>query len=276
MASLAIHIRPGANPSSITKMIFLLAKDDLSFSGAQELLEFTASQDLGSYAELYTVASSMGLLEKADSVQLSEMGRVFAELRENTQGDILHFFMYSGWQSTRPREFLSSWAYRNGCDRYWQAGELSLSPDYLDRQVQETINEARQTFQEINVGEFDEVSFSLKSLQGLHSWLEAVQPPVIEDKTFNRRAFCPPELLLLAVSYVVRDEDAATETDILLSRDKREAICRLCLLEPDALDRALDWMLPIYPKVIEPGTSAGFYGRFVRLHKIPTLVDVVR
>lgn len=277
MASLAIHIRPGANPSSITRMVHLLAKDDLHFSGVQELLEFTASQELGSYAELFTVASSMGLLEKSgEGVHLSEMGHVFAGLREDVQGDLLHFLMYSGWQSTQPREFLQSWAYRDGCDRYWRAGNLILNADYLDRQVQETINDARQAFQEMDVGEFSEVSFSLKSIQGLHGWLGALQPPVLEDGMFTRRAFCPPELLLLAVGYVMRDEDAVTDTDILLSRDKRDAICRLCLLEPDALDRALDWMIPIYPNVIEPGTSAGFYGRFVRLHKIPTLADIVR
>lgn len=277
MATLAIHIRPGANPNTITKMISLLERDSLCFAGVQDLLEFTESQGLGSYAELHTVASNMGLLEKSEEgIHLSENGRIFARLREDVQGDVLHFFMYSGWRQTAPREFLPSWAYREGCNKYWLAGSVSLTPDYLDRQVQETINEAKQQFQEMGLGEFDEVSFSLKSLQGLHNWLGAVQPPVLKGDQFSRRAFCPPELLLLAIGYVVRDEDAVTDMDILLSRDKREAICRVCLLEPDALDRALDWMIPIYPDVIEPGTSAGFYGRFIRLHKIPTLADVVR
>ncbi len=51
-------------------------------------------------------------------------------------------------------------------------------------------------------------------------------------------------------------------------------LSRACLLEPTALDRALDWMLPLYPQVIEPGTHAGVYGRFVRLRKMPELSDL--
>jgi len=35
-------------------------------------------------------------------------------------------------------------------------------------------------------------------------------------------------------------------------------------------------MIPIFPQVIAPGTTAGFYGRFVRLHKLPQLADVIR
>jgi len=59
---------------------------------------------------------------------------------------------------------------------------------------------------------------------------------------------------------------------MLLTPERREMLYRICLLEP-ALDRALDWMLPLYPQVI-PGTRAGIYGRFVRLHKLPELSDL--
>ena len=75
---------------------------------------------------------------------------------------------------------------------------------------------------------------------------------------------------------MLRDEVDATGVDILLSREKRDAICKVCLLDPHALDRALDWMLPIFPNVIALGTSAGFYGRFIRLYKLPTLEDIIR
>ncbi len=128
----------------------------------------------------------------------------------------------------------------------------------------------------MGVGEFDEISFSRKSLTGARKWLDALQPTVIEDNIFTRRAFCSPELMLLAIGYVLRDDPDATEIDILLSRDRREQICRICLLAPESFDRTLDWAIPVFPKLIEPGTSAGTYGRFIRLHKMPTLQDVVR
>ena len=52
---------------------------------------------------------------------------------------------------------------------------------------------------------------------------------------------------------------------------RREAICRLCLLEPATLDRALDRTIPAFPAFIEPGTRTGAYGRFVRLKSVPTI-----
>jgi len=254
-----------------------LATEDLRFATAQELIEFAASEQLGSYAELNTVPSSMELLEKTkEGIGLSELGYTFNKLRDDVRADVLHFLMYSGWNEAEPRNFLPSWTYRYLCNEHWEKAEIDLTSDFLDRQVEATINHARQTFEGIDVGPFDEISFSLKSLQGFYNWLGALEPAVIEEDTFTRRAFCSPELLLLAIGYVMKDVDGATDTDILLSREKRDAICRLCLLEPEALDRALDWMIPIYPNVIKPGTSAGYYGRFVRLVKIPTLADVVR
>jgi hypothetical protein len=98
---------------------------------------------------------------------------------------------------------------------------------------------------------------------------------VIENKTFTRRAFCPPELLLLAIGYLWRDDPDATQYDILLTRDKREMLCRLCLLDPDSLDPTLDWMLPRFPDIVQKGDDAGYYGRYIRLLKLPTLEDIV-
>ncbi len=91
---------------------------------------------------------------------------------------------------------------------------------------------------------------------------------------FERRTFCPPELLLLAVGHVARQTEGELGIDLLLTPPRREAVCRLCLLEPAALDRALNWMLPLYPTIVVPGTTAGTYGRFLRFLRWPTLADV--
>src|SRR5690606_18800276 len=118
-------------------------------------------------------------------------------------------------------------------------------------------------------------------LTGAHKWMEALQPEVLEKsgreyRRFTRREFCPPELLIMAIGYILRDDPDATELDILLTPERRDALCQICLLEPSALDRALDWALPAFPTVISPGTTAGYYGRFVRLHKRPTFEDLIR
>jgi hypothetical protein len=281
---LTTHIPPDANPTNVSEMVVLLARTNQTFKTVSDLLDFTESQGIGSRTEMQSIAQDMGLLEKArDGIKLSPNGYALASLREDIRGDILHFLMYTGWNVKKPLEFMPSWAYRDCCDRYWQAGSLTLSSDYIERQVQETINKARSEFEALQIGEFEEVSFSRKSLSGAHKWMESLNPPVLElsvdrkgEQVFNRRSFCPPELLLLAIGYVLRDEPEAIEFDVLLTHEKQDRICAVCLLEPEALDRTLDWAIPIFPTLIEPGTSAGFYGRFIRLHRLPNLADIVR
>jgi hypothetical protein len=226
----------------------------------------------------------MGILSKVDgAIQLSRDGHAIARVREEARSDLLHFLIYTGWDRHRPLEFLQSWGYRNCCDRYWSAGEVQLTGAYLDRQVEETISVARETFTALNVGAFDEISFSRKSLNGAHRWLLALQPPVLhpnspdaKERTFRRRDFCPPELVVMALAWVLRDEAVVADVDILLTHEKREALCKVCLLSPESLDRVLDWAIPTFPKLLSPGTRAGAYGRFIRLRKIPTLEDVIR
>ncbi len=282
---LNIHIQPDANPDNVARTLSLLASDpDLDFPTYKELLEALAEKGIGSRIELPSTASSMGILAKADgAIRLSPDGRALARIREEVRGDLLHFLIYSGWDAHHPLDFLQSWGYRNCCDRYWSDGDIQLTTTYLDRQVEETINEAREAFTSMNVGEFDEISFSRKSLTGAHKWLLALQPQVLhpnspdaKDRTFRRRDFCPPELVVLALAWVLRDETTVTGVDILLTREKRETLCKACLLSPEALDRVLDWAIPTFPSLISPGTRAGSYGRFVRLHKIPAVEDVIR
>lgn len=276
--NLAIHISPDANPTNITQMVFALANyQSKIFETVRELLEYTEAHGAGSRTEMQATATSIGLLHKSPKgIQLSQHGFAFTRMREDVRADILHYLMYTRWNEKNPLNFLPSWAYRLCCDRYWEVQNVVLNAEYLNRQVEETINQARSAFLQMGIEEFQEISFSRKSLDGSKKWLDALQPPVIENTTFTRRAFCPPELLLLAIGYAVHDEVEAIDIDILLSREKRDSICKICLLEPNALDRALDWMIPIFPAVIASGTSAGFYGRFIRLHKIPALEDVVR
>jgi len=282
---LNIHVQPDANSDNVLRTIKLLASyPDLTFPTQKELLELLEENNIGSRIELSSTALSMRILEKTDSsIQLSRDGHALAHVREEARGDLLHFLMYSGWDARRPLTFLQSWGYRNCCDRYWAAGEVQLTSAYLDRQVEETISQAREAFAAMNVGEFDEISFSRKSLTGAHKWLLALQPPVLhpdnpdaKDRTFRRRNFCPPELIALALAWVLRDETTVTSVDILLTPEKREALCKACLLSPEALDRVLDWAIPTFPALLSPGTRAGAYGRFVRLHKIPTIEDVIR
>lgn len=280
MASrLAIHVAPDANPQNVSQLVKLLAASNKTFTSVSDLLKFFADQQRieNPRTEIQLIASQMGLIVKSDEgIRISDTGWSFSHLKENVQGDILHFLMYAGWHESNPTQFLPSWTYRQCCDEYWQLATVEFASDYLDQQVNEIINRAESTFKALRVGDFDGVSFRRMSLRGVRKWLEALDPPVIQDNVFRRRDFCHPELLLLAIGFVMRDEVDALDVDILLSHDRREAICRVCLLDPAAFDATLDWMLPLFPHVISADEEVGYYGRYIRLHKRPTLEDVVR
>lgn len=248
------------------------------------MLEYLTSGGVATRQELPYIAHAMGILERSkDGVTISENGRALSDIREEARGDILHFLMYAGWDAEDPMTFPQSWGYRNCCDRYWAAHEVQLTSPYLDRQVEETIDEAYRTFEALNVPEFDEVAFSRKSLTGAHKWMLALDPPVLhpnspdaKDRVFRRRDFCQPELAVLALAWALRNESTVTGVDILLTTEKREAISKVCLLSPESLDQVLDWAIPTFPELISAGTSAGFYGRFVRLKRLPSLQDLAR
>lgn len=275
--NLPIHVPPDANPEHLLRFLETLAEHpELNVETIADLTGFLASEGLSTRTEVQQTAAQLGLLEHADDgFKLTPLGHTLIQLKATIRRDILHFLFYTGWRSEAPNGFLPSWAYHTVCDDYWARQQVELEGTFLDRRVSEIVSQTEQYFRGIGIVDFNEVSFGRKSLTGIKKWLEAVDPPVIEDNTFTRRAFCPPELLLLALGWVVGQE-GLPDTDVLLSHETREAICRVCLLEPTAFDRALDWMIPIFPQVIAPGTTAGFYGRFVRLHKLPQLADVVR
>jgi hypothetical protein len=70
---------------------------------------------------------------------------------------------------------------------------------------------------------------------------------------------------------VARTDGVDLGADLLLSPERRQALCRICLLEPTALDRALDRALPAFAALVEPGTRTGAYGRFLRIKAFPTI-----
>ena len=241
--------------------------------------DYLEERGVGNRSEIRTTAKEINvLMETSQGLQITPLGLALAQVRDDARGDLLHLLLFTGWNENEPTAFMQSWAYRQCCLRYWSEEKVELTTAYIDRQVAETVDEAATAF--ASLGDFQASSFSRKSLNGAHNWLRGLNPAVVEKsdgiEVFRRRSFCPPELLLLALGWLLRDELAVTEVDVLLSREKREQLCQICLLEPQALDRALDWMMPIFPNVIEPGTKAGFYGRFVRLRKLPTVEDVIR
>lgn len=224
----------------------------------------------------------LGLIEGAgDDPQLTPLGESLARVTEaqpQPTFDLMHYLHYTLWSEEEPMKNGFSWTYRALCGQLFEENERKLTHQYLESTVTHLMGSIRESPHFAGAVPVETkkgaVSLSTDSLNGVRKWLEALRPPVIENDTFTRRYFCPPELLLLALGWVARRTEAEIDIDMLLTQKRRELLCRVCLLDPTGLDRTLDWMLPLCPEVAEPGTRTGAYGRFVRLHKMPELNDL--
>jgi hypothetical protein len=194
-------------------------------------------------------------------------------------GDLLHFLHYTRWSYLEPTAHGFSWIYRQFTRLLWQANQALVDDTFLKPAVGTLIGtvEAEPAFAAIigSKTRAGTVSLSTSSLVGALSWLAALQPPVLDGPQFSRRFFCPPELMVLALGWVAHTSGGELGIDLLLSPERREALCMLCLLDPTALDRSIYWALPLYARCIRPGTRAGTYGRFVRFVRWPQLTDLV-
>jgi len=215
-----------------------------------------------------------------DRTHLTPLGQTVLAIIERfplLSGEIGHFLHYSQWGSSTPEESTPFFLYRVFCNYlYDQQSTVVLN-------IRETLERTCLDLADViqNSGHFPSeklqgLSLSPDSLGGIIHWLKALNPPVITEDHFERRGYCPPETLLLAIGYALRDDPDALDVDILLSAELQEDICRACLLDPDYFEQTLDWMLPLYPDIITSDNEIGYYGRYIRLHKRPTLEDILR
>lgn len=223
--------------------------------------------DFTDRTEPLSLARLLGLLVDRDTgIGLSRMACTIAAMRPASRADALHFLLATAWHDGADPGLACAWAYRTFCDRLWTRGAVELSSVETKRTVADLLDAARAAFPTLQFA-----ALSPKSVLGMRTWLAALDPPVLSGDTFRRREICSLELLALAIGQVACDDGANVGVDLPMTPARREAICRLCLLEPAALDRALDRMIAAFPAFIEPGTRTGAFGRFVRLKTVPTI-----
>ena len=277
-ASITFHVPQEGEPAKLIPLIEAMHFEDARFPTVKALQDFADTRGFGSRVEMKTLAAACGLLENDDSdgyLQLSKNGKAVAQLKPDVRADVIHYLLYTAWQADKPSENSFLWSYREVINSLWEKSSVDDLASASKVIAEEVNNLTRQVFTGVAGYESGGVSFSPKSIRGVRKWIEALIPPVIEDGAFSRRHFCPPELALLAIGWVAQRMEGEVGLDFLLTPERREAMCRLCLLEPAALDKVLDWMLPMHSSVVQPGTSAGVYGRFIRFLKWPEIGDLL-
>ncbi len=214
--------------------------------------------------------------------QLTKTGQAIYSLyasKRELWDEIMHYVHYTLWESEKPLENAFSWTYRKFSDQLWRMSPIRFDDDFWTATVMELLGAIETNSHFVN--EIEEatlessVSLSRDSLKGALHWIQELDPKVIDEDCFQVRHFCFPEIALLSAGWVAQTTGGEVGIDLLLTPERREAICKLCLLDPSALDKVLDWMLPVYTKIVQPGTRAGAYGRFIRFLKWPQIEDLV-
>lgn len=266
---LTLHLDPVRSAGNLLIVLDVLAQvpDATHPDYAAILRRVRDDYDFTDRTEPLSLARQLGLLvEVGSGLRLSESARSIARMRPAIRADMLHFLLATAWRDGADPALGCAWTYRAFCDRLWSRETVELDAAEAKASVADLLDAAHTTFPRLQLA-----ALSPKSVRGMRSWLEALDPPVLQGDLFRRREVCSSELLLLAIGQVVREDGADLSVDVLMTPARREAICRLCLLEPASLDRAVDRTIPAFPTVIEPGTRTGAYGRFVRLKTAPTI-----
>ena len=217
--------------------------------------------------EALMTARDLGLVEPDRNV-ITPLGKVISELELRNPDlfcDVIHYMQYSLWDSKHPDAHCFSWTYQHLCNLLWRSRTMPLT----DRRdiAAELESRARSEFRRTDI------ALSAKSVGGALLWLAGLKPPVLNEagNIFTRRHFCPPELFVLAVDYVYHINGIEYNTNLLLSEDKLEAICQVCLLEPDGFDRVLDYAVAQFD-YLEKGMGGG-WGNYLLLKRQPRLED---
>jgi hypothetical protein len=280
MKEWVFHVRHNAKPTTVKEVLLILdGRDDISIDDILEVgkeygytIGTTAKSAQSVRENPVQTARDLGLVESG-RYALTDLGQQLVRLlqvKPKTVNEFLHFLHYSIWTPEDPGGRCFSWSYLTACNMLWEFGNVSIDRNQLASQLADV---AREKFGISNV------SLSKDSVQGILNWLDELDPPVLRkgklDKkgttSLTRRSFCPPETFVLAVDYFYQRQQVNYQTNLLLDSDKRDAICKVCLLEPSNFDATLDWACGQFD-FLNQGTSGG-WGRHVTLARAPALVD---
>ncbi|HET60118.1 MAG TPA: hypothetical protein ENN32_07095 [Chloroflexi bacterium] len=221
--------------------------------------------------EALMTARELNLVE-TDANLLTTRGKLISELEMNKPDlfpDIVHGYQYILWDEKVPQIHCFSWTYRTICNNLWQRGAFKVDSQGKKDLASEIEGLARMRF------ERSDISVSTKTVGGTFLWLDELFPRVIKQSSelFSRRTFCPPELFILSADFVYRLYETDYGVNFLLTDERRDAICQVCLLEPDSFDRVLEYAVAQFD-YLEKGIGGG-WGRYLTLYRAPTLEDFV-
>ncbi|MHB8573926.1 MAG: hypothetical protein ACYDCQ_01210 [Dehalococcoidia bacterium] len=264
---LTFHVPPDASPEAVQAHFHaLLGAGDAPLSPAT--LRDRAAAMLGRQprGEALSLIRDLALVTTSgDALVLTPRGQVVAA--DQAASDLVHGFSYFGWSARDPARLSRLWSYRALVDALWELAPVTVDAALKKRLVEDLLARAEACFEGAGIEGFASARASVgpKSVDGVLRWLERLDPAVLCDRRLERRQRCPPQLMALAVAAMVGGAGAERGTDFRLGAEERTLLCRVCFIEPSALDAMLDWTMQSQPHRVRWGTANARYGRQLML-----------
>jgi hypothetical protein len=268
--SQSMHIRHQVTPDYVREMLDVFGvvgeSDTITplMATAEELgLNIgTFTSERGTFADILEVMRKMGIVQKFCATDKSAAVRKVYRHNRSLLSELFHFVLFTGaW--TKQRDGIH-WGYRRVCALLWQS-----APTIIDRQriAGQVMDDAAE-----HLG--FRPAYSVNSVDGVLNWLRALEPPVIREEGalhFERRGFCPPELLLLGIDDLYRKQGVGYQSNLPLDTEARQYLLELCMLEPESLERVLSWCTSQFDILTADSRGAG---PFALLKRPVTLDDL--
>jgi hypothetical protein len=265
------HIR-NAHPSDMVAALVVLAERP----GVETVSDIvTAAESLGfsirdrQRLEALMTCRDLGLVS-SDMNVLLPLGETLVAIEARNPdlfNEVVHGLQYALWDRKNPARHCFSWSYRLICQVLWSGGNTDLI-DIRRNLASEIEGQARQVFDLANI------VVGPKSVGGALLWLSELRPAVVDEalEQFRRRMFCAPETFTMAVNFVYKEREMDYGSNLLLTDENRDEICRFCLLDPVGFERVLDYAIAQFD-FLNKGLGGG-WGRYLTLQRALQMEDI--
>lgn len=260
--TMTFHVPPEAGPSAMRALLAVLdgSEEGAVFRRTELMQAMTPYLETNPRSEVLTLASGLGIIAQVKEGFSANL-RARALARIGCGVDLIHGLQYFAWSPQDPAVLSPSWTYRTLVDSLYDHAPVSLDSQLKNWLIEDVLDRARREFQRVPGFDASRISIGPKSIDGVIRWLAALSPSVMRGGVLRRRDACPPQLLALAIGAVARRAGAADDTDFRLTPDHRSTLYRSAFIEPECLDRMLDWTVATHPTHLRWGTAISTYGR---------------
>ncbi len=143
--------------------------------------------------------------------------------------DLVHFLFYSAYRRSQALKYSRFWLYSMVCDVIWEDAPAKVETLSLTNRLQ---------IEFLKIFPAYDASFNNVSVRNIFSWLQVLTPPFLSKEGVKvyatRRNACTPQLFHLALDLIYNSiEQLEYGTSLAMSQPQIEAICKVCLLDPE-------------------------------------------